>query len=70
MVRMNDQWPDDVPSHWMVYFAVADADASAARVAGLGGAVSAPPFDLPLVGRLAVVQDPDGAVFTVMARAS
>jgi uncharacterized protein len=69
MVRMNEQWPDDVPPHWMVCFAVADPGAAAARVAELGGAVSVPPFDLPHVGRLAVVQDPDGAVFTVMARA-
>src|SRR5258707_8215998 len=35
-----------VPSHWSVYFATADVDASAARVKELGGTVIAPPFDV------------------------
>ena len=53
------------PSHWQVYFAVADADATAARVAELGGQVLAGPFDTP-VGRIAVTQDPQGAAFSFM----
>jgi predicted enzyme related to lactoylglutathione lyase len=54
-----------VPSHWHVYFAVADADAAAAKVAELGGNVMVQPFDTP-VGRMAVVSDPQGAVFSLM----
>jgi len=57
-----------VPNHWHVYFAVADADATAAKVTELGGTVLVPPFDTP-VGRIAVVSDPQGAVFSVIKSA-
>ncbi|HMG41606.1 MAG TPA: VOC family protein [Acidimicrobiales bacterium] len=67
MVQMNEQWPEEIPAHWMVYIAVADADAAAAQVVELGGTVSVEPFDLPNVGRIAVVNDVDGSVFSVMA---
>jgi uncharacterized protein len=58
-----DQYPDDVPPHWSVTFAVDDTDAVAARTAELGGTVLTPPFDAGVV-RIAVLQDPQGAVFT------
>ena len=57
-----------IPNHWHVYFAVADADATAAKVTELGGAVMMPPFDTP-VGRIAVVSDPQGAVFSIIKSA-
>jgi predicted enzyme related to lactoylglutathione lyase len=58
----------DVPSHWAVYFAVADTDAAVARVAELGGSVMMPPMDIE-PGRFAVVADPYGATFNVIALA-
>jgi hypothetical protein len=54
---------DDIPAHWGVTFAVADADAVAARAAELGGRVDVPPFDAPWV-RMTIVTDPQGATFT------
>jgi uncharacterized protein len=60
----NDRFPADVPSHWSVTFSVDDADATAARAAELGGDVIAPPFDAGPT-RVAVVSDPQGAVFAV-----
>ena len=60
----SDQFPDEVPAHWSITFAVDDADAAAERVAELGGNVTVPPFDAPPV-RMAVVSDPQGAAFTV-----
>ena len=57
-----------VPNHWHVYFAVDDADATAAKAAELGGTVIMPPFDTP-VGRIAVLGDPQGAVFSVIKTA-
>jgi predicted enzyme related to lactoylglutathione lyase len=54
--------PDDVPSHWTVYFTVADADASSARAVELGGAVVAPAEDTPY-GRIATISDSTGAIF-------
>lgn len=56
----------DVPSHWMVYFAVADTDAMARKCEELGGTVHVQPEDIPNVGRFAVLSDPQGAVFSVI----
>jgi predicted enzyme related to lactoylglutathione lyase len=66
MMAMDDTWPAEIPSHWMVYFAVEDVDASAARVTELGGTVSVPPSDIP-PGRFSVVTDPHGAVLSLIA---
>jgi hypothetical protein len=65
MPMVGDMWPADIPNHWMVYFAVADADATAARCAELGGQVSVPPTDIP-PGRFAVLSDPQGGHFSVI----
>jgi predicted enzyme related to lactoylglutathione lyase len=66
MVEMNDQWPPDVPPHWMTYFAVSDCDASAERAVALGGTVAVSPTDIPQ-GRFAMVGDTHGAFFSIMA---
>lgn len=66
MPMQGDQWPADLPPHWMVYFEVADCDATAARTTELGGSVSVPPTDTP-AGRFAVLGDPHGAFFSVIA---
>ena len=68
MVQMNELWPDEIPAHWMVSFATADTDATATRVAALGGEVCVPPFDLPK-GRVAVLGDLENAVFSVLGPA-
>jgi uncharacterized protein len=60
----SDQFPDAVPSHWSITFAVDDADAVADRAAELGGKITVPPFDAPPV-RSAVLSDPQGAAFSV-----
>jgi predicted enzyme related to lactoylglutathione lyase len=58
-----------VPAHWMTYFQVADCDERAQWVAAHGGRVVIEPTDIPGTGRFAVLQDPQGAVFSVMASA-
>jgi uncharacterized protein len=60
-----DQRSRGVPPHWMLYIAVDNADAAVNRAAQLGGQVLAPAFDVMDVGRMAVLQDPTGAVFSV-----
>ena len=50
-----------MPTQWLSYVAVESVDASAAKVGKLGGKVIVPPFDVPTVGRIAVLQDPQGA---------
>ena len=52
-----------IPPHWNLYVTVADVDEAAKRAAGLGAKVFAPPFDVMDAGRMAVLQDPTGAVF-------
>ena len=59
----------DVRNHWHVYFAVEDADATAAKAAAKGGQVVVEPFDIPSVGRSAVLTDPQGAMFSVLKQA-
>jgi len=54
-----------VPPYWMVYFGVADVDASVKKAQSLGAKVLAKPMDVPGVGRFATLQDPQGAVFSV-----
>ena len=62
---MKDERELGIPPHWNLYIAVEDADASATRAAELGGKVLASPFDVMDAGRMAVVQDPTGAVFQI-----
>ena len=52
------------PPHWNIYVTVASADAAASRAQSLGGKVIAPPFDVMDAGRMAVLQDPTGAVIS------
>jgi len=62
---VGEMWPPDLPNHWMVYFAVDDTDAIAARCTELGGQVVVPPTDIP-PGRFAVLNDPQGGHFSVI----
>jgi hypothetical protein len=57
--------PPDTPARWSVYFAVDDTDQAVETVHKSGGSVSVPPTDIP-AGRIAVVADPHGAVFSLI----
>jgi predicted enzyme related to lactoylglutathione lyase len=57
---------DGFPPHWEVYFNAEDTDATAAHADELGGRVLQAPWDVVGVGRLAVLQDPQGAIFGLM----
>ncbi|MGI9607398.1 MAG: VOC family protein [Acidimicrobiales bacterium] len=57
---------EGIPNHWSTYFAVDDADATVAKIQELGGSVMGPAFDVPGVGRMAAIQDPQGANFMIM----
>lgn len=54
----------DAPPYWLTYFTVTSCDAAAAKVGELGGEVLAGPLDLG-AGRIAVLSDPQGAVFAI-----
>jgi hypothetical protein len=50
-----------MPAHWLPYVTVEDVDASAAKAKSLGAQVVMEPFEVPTVGRIAVLLDPHGA---------
>ncbi|MCG8558902.1 MAG: VOC family protein [Hyphomicrobiales bacterium] len=61
-MKMDGPRFEGVPPHWFTYVAVDDVDAAARKVAELGGEVLRAPFDVPQVGRIAIIKDPQGAV--------
>ncbi|MFF3561843.1 VOC family protein [Streptomyces sp. NPDC002574] len=60
--RMSGRYPDEMPPHILVYFAVEDADRAAETVVRLGGRVTRGPLDSPF-GRFLLVSDDQGAQF-------
>jgi predicted enzyme related to lactoylglutathione lyase len=57
------------PPMWLPYVTVADCDATALRAGQLGGQTLLGATDVPGVGRFAILLDPVGAAFAVMAPA-
>src|SRR2546427_1699496 len=54
-----------IPPHWLSYVSVTSADETAAKAKAAGATVRKEPFDVFTVGRMAVIQDPTGAVFAL-----
>jgi len=54
-----------VPPHWLSYVSVTSADETAAKAKAAGATLLKEPFDVFTVGRMAVIQDPTGAVFAI-----
>lgn len=50
------------PSGWFTYMEVDDVDARVAAAQAAGAELCMPVFDIPTVGRIAVLQDPTGAL--------
>jgi predicted enzyme related to lactoylglutathione lyase len=62
--EMNSMVPAEVPSYWMVYFAVGDVDATFKKAMDAGGREMLAPQGYP-GGRVAILSDPQGAVFAI-----
>ncbi len=60
-----EHYDPKIPPHWLIYFLVSNCDNSAAKAASMNGEFLFPPSDIPDVGRMAVVKDPQGAVFAL-----
>jgi predicted enzyme related to lactoylglutathione lyase len=65
------QLTDEMKKHggrpiWLGYILVPDVDASVAAIERDGGRAMMPAFDIPGVGRVAMVTDPSGAPFYIM----
>jgi len=61
----GDMWAG-VPPHWMIYITVADCDERASHAASLGAKIHVPPRDIPNTGRFSMIQDPQGAMFSII----
>ena len=59
--------PAGAPPCWSAYVTVANTDAAVEKCKSLGGKLIVGPMDIPTVGRFAVLQDPQGAIFNVIA---
>jgi predicted enzyme related to lactoylglutathione lyase len=63
--QMGEEFPKELPAHFLVYFGVEDADDAVETVSRLGGRVTMEPMDSPF-GRWATVVDNQGANFAVI----
>jgi predicted enzyme related to lactoylglutathione lyase len=64
-VEMNPMVPDQVPNHWLVYFAVDDVDATHRAAVEAGATEMLAPADFN-GGRFAILGDPQGAAFGLL----
>jgi predicted enzyme related to lactoylglutathione lyase len=66
MMQILPEW-GPVPPHWLAYFRVANCEETMAKAVAMGAKSLVRPMDIPKVGRFALIQDPQGAVFAVIA---
>jgi len=69
-VQGMENLPEGTPPHWLVNFSVDDVDSTVDALVHAGGNVLAPAFDMEKIGRMAVLQDPQGAIFAIVALAT
>ncbi|MEP6850906.1 MAG: VOC family protein [Acidobacteriota bacterium] len=64
LYQIDPKWFGEMvpPPHFMTYVAVDDVDENAKFAAEIGGTIIRGPMDIPNVGRMAIIQDPTGAM--------
>ena len=64
--QINPDWfgGNPPPPHFMIYVAVDDVDENAKLAEELGGKIHKGPMDIPNVGRMCIIEDPTGAMFS------
>jgi hypothetical protein len=63
---IREAMPPGTPPHWLVYFGTDDIDATLSKARELGATEMVGATDIG-VGKIAVLQDPQGAVFALFA---
>ena len=63
MIPTPEEWKN--APYWNPYIAVKDIEETIGKIEALGGKVRIPAIDIPDGGRVACVEDPQGAVFGV-----
>jgi len=61
---------EGIPPHWFAYLAVDDVDARVAKATAGGAELLRPLFDVPGIGRIAILKDPTGAALGWMTPAA
>ena len=59
-----------MPPVWGIYVTVDDVDATAEKAVSQGAKICRAPWDVPGVGRMCVIQDPQGAYFSIIQYAT
>lgn len=70
VMQIDPETMGDIPPHWMAYVHTPDVDAAIRRAKDLGGSVLAEPMEVPTVGRMAGLADPQGATFWILSPSS
>ena len=70
IMGMPEGAPAGTPPYWRAYVAVDDVDAAVAAATANGAAVLMAPFDVPGVGRICTLRDPQGAEISIMTPAA
>jgi len=65
LMPMDDRFPPELPSHWEVYFQVADTEATVEAAKARGAEIIVPPTDTG-PGLFAAIHDPQGAAFNII----
>ena len=66
IMRMPEEVPEVVPTHWGCYITVDDVDASSETAVRLGAVLLMQPTDIPGIGRFCTIKDPQGAVISLI----
>lgn len=61
MSTNSPMMPPGVPPHWATYLAVDDVDGRLEKCSSMGATIVVPAMDVPTVGRMALIADPQGA---------
>lgn len=71
MMQLSDQMRSNgARPTWLFYIGVDDVDATAKKVEAAGGKILMAAFDIPNIGRLAMIADPQGIPLYIMRGAS
>ncbi len=65
-IMQNPPGMENMPPMWTPYLTVDDVDISCAQAQAAGGQVMREPWDVPGVGRMAVIADPTGGAICIM----
>lgn len=66
MFEMKGPEFEGVPEHWLTYIGVDEVDARLKKAKAAGATICKDAFDIPGVGRMAVLQEPGGALVAWM----